>query len=455
MNIISEYFVNNIRLGICIFPSDALSHIELGKKMREFTTFYGLRFAELVSKNDTPIIVCHSDSIESGLAELAQKCDHVFFMASGARVYDNSLFFEIKELIQKHPHYLAAAHILEWKENWYELHHQFVLVNTKNWIKAGKPQFGGWTPCEEELPEIVRSVENFHDDYTPIWIKFTGNFSRRKHSKQGWNFINQAARHKMEIINWDQKIRNKRTYYYPESGSEAFLRALTTLVISEDANLNQKDLINQLVHTSNQIWLLNSEYMDLDFLGDKFETLALPAAGFKFLDVFRTNSLLNGKIIFYDYNYKSLEWIQHLYESNSLDILSLIINFKDREHFKLLGNEVFDKNGFFTKGFIESYRKTINYFGGTSFFKQHIQHFRKTPVEFIRIDLLKEPELLIRKLQGRSAINISNIFCTDFTNVTMGMNGANESYKNFLSLLPKDSLLLGHDPFCHYSRKVI
>jgi hypothetical protein len=457
MNIITTPFVNDINLAICIFPADTLHHAELEERMMDYTTFYALRFSQLCDQQ-MPLEVYHAASIEAGLQDLCKKYDHILFMAAGVRIYDISIILDIKKVITDNPNYFVAAHILDWKDKWYELHHQFILVDTKKWIAAKNPVYGGWIEQTEELPIIERSKENFHDDYTPLWIKFTGRYEIQTHQKQGWNFINQAARNNYDIINWDGKIRAKRTYYYPESNSDDFLKALKTLSISASANFNQKNIISQIKNIGSQIWVLNSENMDLELNGETFDTIALPAAGFKFLDVFYKKSLTNnGKLILFDYNEKSIAWLKYVYTENR-NIEELFLDFEFKSDFKFLEGAVFgnksDGSLAFTKPFVDSLQKTKEFFGGEDNFKNLVQEFRNLKnVEFIKADLFSDSESLTNNLVEKTAINISNIFCTDFSIAYYGMSQTTDKLRNFIGSLKTETLILGQDSYCRLIRK--
>lgn len=459
MNIITTPFINDVNLAICIFPADTLHNQELTSRMMDYTTFYALRFNQLCD-SQTPLEVFHAESIETGLQDLCNQYDHILFMAAGVRIYDMSILFDIQKIIHDNPNYFVSAHILHWGDKWYELHHQFVLVDTKKWIAAKSPVYGGWNETAEELPVIVRSKENFHDDYTPHWIKFTGNYEIQKHQKQGWNFINQAARNNYDIINWDGKIRSKRTYYYPESNSDEFLTALKTLSISSTANFNQKNIISQLRKTGSQIWVLNSENMDLDLDGETFDSIALPAAGFKFLDVFNKNSLNDdGKLILFDYNEKSIKWLEYVY-NETRNVEELIRDFEFRADFKFLDGPVFSSmntnSTVFTKQFVDSFQVTKNFFGGSEIFNQLINKFRSfEKVEFINVNLFNDTSLLTTKLVGKTAINISNIFCTDFSNAYYGMKLTTEKLRGLIADLQTETLIVGQDSYCRQIKKRI
>lgn len=448
MNIIEGKFINDVDLAICIFPADTIKNQELSKRMVEYTKFYALRFNQL-ARNENTISIYECDSIDDGMNKLCTLHKNILFMAAGVRIYDMSIIFDIREEILSKPNYMAFGHILEWNEDWYELHHQFVLVNSENWIKCGRPDYGGWQHTTEDLPVIERSPQNFHDDYTPLWIRYTGEFKQQKHTKQGWNYFNASSRHDCEIGNWNHTIRTKRTYYYPETTGDELLKSLKTLTNCGVTNPNQIRLINILQNVSDQIWVLNSEHMKIEFQAEEqYSCAAFPAAGFKFLEILHKNKLFpDGKLILYDYNPKSIEWLQTILHSKQTP-LELIQDFVYKKSFKCLNCDVFTDKGNLTKEFISSYQRTVSYFGGEENFNTLIDKFRRTNLTFVQCDLFNSPETLCDHLTENTLINVSNIFCTDFSNAHYGLKETEKRYNNFLTLLPTKTRVIGFGPNC-------
>lgn len=445
MNIVQGRFENNIDLAVCIFPSDMLKHDQLKDIMTDYTTFYAHRLEQISSKLD----IVYANSIDQGLEKYSQY-KHILFMAAGVRIYDAGIILEIVEEIEKHPNYLAAAHILEWKDNWYELHHQFVLVNRDNWNNIGKPQFGSWQSDTEELVVVERSIENFHDDYTPLWIKDTGRRQSQHHNKQGWNFIDKGLRADLDIINWNHSIRSKRTYYYPETASAAFFKSYITRKLNPSViNFNQKRLINEMIDgVSDQIWAINSEHLYIRNFRKKYDTVALPASGFKYLDIFKSNALQPlGEIIIYDYNQLSLDWIYHIYTSESTDIKKLVKTFPHNKYLKWFGYNNTDIiiNGELADGFVESFKATKDYFDGK--FEQYLIQFRNSPVKFIKTDLIDNYFNLLNEIgDSRCLLHISNIYSTDFLVSAIGLKNANRLFDRFAAILHPNTKIIGHTP---------
>jgi hypothetical protein len=439
-------FDNKINLAICVYPNDGCNFKPLLDKMIEYTLFYAYRIKELSSNLD----IIHADSIDQGLIENSDY-DHILFMAAGARIYDSSIIFDIKKEILDNSSYLAAAHILDWKQDWYELHQQFVLVNVKHWKNIGQPKFGDRTPGTDRLVVLQRSELNYHDDYTPLWIKDTRQRQLQYHSRPGWNFIDQALKNNLKILNWDQTVRNKRTYYYPESQSKDFYFALLDKDPSKVTNPNQQKLIKELATgVADQIWVINSENMNILNNEQQYEVVALPASGFKYLDIFKSNALTkSGEIVIYDYNKKSLEWIQHIYTSKETNIEQLIKTFPHKNHLIWFGHSNPDilANNKLDKNFLTSFQITVDYYGGQQKFLKYLNEFRNANVSFVQTDLYFNPYNLVSKLDiKKSLVHISNIFATDYMIANIGLEQSYQYLTNFLNILHPNTRVVGHTP---------
>ena len=63
--------------------------------------------------------------------------------------------------------------------------------------------------------------------------------------------------------------------------------------------------------------------------------------------------------------------------------------------------------------------------------------------------------LLTTKLVGKTAINISNIFCTDFSNAYYGMKLTTEKLRGLIADLQTETLIVGQDSYCRQIKKRI
>ena len=107
------------------------------------------------------------------------------------------------------------GHVLDYKEKYYELHHQCFVVNLEYYREFGCPEFGYPQNKVVSLEKTVRSAENFHDEYTPYWVDADINQEGKKDyvpEHEGWNIINESVVNKKRIWNFSQKLRNLKTY---------------------------------------------------------------------------------------------------------------------------------------------------------------------------------------------------------------------------------------------------
>jgi len=98
---------------------------------------------------------------------------------------NSSFFFEnIKEMINSN--IALMGHVLDYKEKHYFLHEQCFFINLKSWKLSNSPLYFS---KEKQLLDIHRSLENFHDDYTPKWIKSGKNKKIYEETLPGGNLI--------------------------------------------------------------------------------------------------------------------------------------------------------------------------------------------------------------------------------------------------------------------------
>ena len=379
-------------------------------------------------------IICR-DEIHEILQE-ALDCGYGYCVvqSSGCTLKSFNFDEEIADFIENN-NFGIAGHILNWPGKWLELHPQFFIVNVSAWESVGCPEFGDWYSEEQMLPVIERSVENFHDDYTPIWVKYSGREEMQPNSGRGWNILRSMLVNNFPVITLSEKLRLNKFYYYPECDTEKFEDSIKTLTPYEGQNWNQKTMLSEVKSVKDQIWLFNSETMDITN-GGSFDLVANTASGFKLLDIFRNGKLNeNGKVIVYDFNVKSLQWYKHFHSWKNTNLVDCIRSFSQKDHFTWSGKT---SNEYFEDGsFVGLYNDLMNYFGGPKNFGRYWRLFKKTPTKFVVVDLYQEPEKFANIFvgKGRKFINLSNIFSTDATTIIYGHNEVQSCQQKCLSSL--------------------
>ena len=413
-----QYDVGSRKIAYGVYNQrERIGNEEMYLRAKSATMFY----LELIAtKQKIKNAVFSKDTIEEILTETADRgFEYCVVLAAGCLLKDRKFSDHLDSFIENND-FGVAGHPL-WKQGrWLELHHQFFIVNLKAWRAAGSPDFGHWQQGEHLLPVIERSDENFHDDYTPLWVKPTGEHSLQHNPCQGWKLLSAMFDNNQPVITLSEELRLAKFYIYPEHRTEEFLNSIKTLTPYEGINWNQNKWIEDALAVKDQIWLFNSESMKV-YNSGKFDLAANTASGFKLLDLFREHKLNpNAKIVVYDFNSLSLDWYRHFWSWPSDNLLECIRAFPSRDKFTWTGNWEGSYNEYapFKKHLFELFE----FFGGESKFKEYWQQFKHTRTEFYQIDLYQNSEQLARLFsdKGRKWVNLSNIFSTDATQMIYG-----------------------------------
>lgn len=156
-----------------------------------------------------------------------------------------------------------AGHLLD-RKDYYCIDPQFFCLNIKVWDQIGRPRF-------ERKPQrttfssvaVVRSRENFHDGYTPLWIKPTAD--KQDYTLDFLDFGTHAIYKFLDngytLININQDIRNRKYYLYPDYNADELTELFTTWNTPSEIPVKQYyDVINwQFDNYDRTVYILNSE----------------------------------------------------------------------------------------------------------------------------------------------------------------------------------------------------
>jgi len=129
---------------------------------------------------------------------------------------------ELTEWLKNNENFTLVGHILDKNDKFYELHHQFFMVNVTWWKEAGRPKIG-----QEEFnmawqtTEPIRSDQNWHDAYTPHWIEKGNNICSYTGRRFGWNLI-QTALEYGKVHSFNERQRDSKYYLYPEVKGDTY-----------------------------------------------------------------------------------------------------------------------------------------------------------------------------------------------------------------------------------------
>lgn len=161
-------------------------------------------------------------SIDEALAHAAQSdCLYSVNLALGGFFSGRTEFFaEIMTWIRANPDFYLIGHLLDRKDRWYEIHEQSFAINMQVYRQLGCPQFGKEQVMTAEMPAVERSTENFHDDYTPFWLKPAAGSVAIHKAKPGHGLISAGIRAGHTLHAFPQVIRDSKYFFYPTTRGE-------------------------------------------------------------------------------------------------------------------------------------------------------------------------------------------------------------------------------------------
>ncbi|MBY0384024.1 aspartyl/asparaginyl beta-hydroxylase domain-containing protein [bacterium] len=223
----------------------------------------------------------------------------------------------------------VIGHLLDRKERWFGLHPQSFFINLKIWEKLGRPSFGEFS-APLELPNILRSEENVHDNYTPLYLRPKEGKSIFQPEVFGWNWVRAAMQSNFQMLNIPNDLREKKQFLYPEQNQAALEKRLTKIntPLNELKNMStlsthQEEVFEQLhieaFGLDKKLFLFNTEQARSPYQEARIKKIdafvGLPA-GFMDMHLLHRHKLNeNAQIIYFDINNSMLEIKKELFEN--------------------------------------------------------------------------------------------------------------------------------------------
>jgi len=372
--------------------------------------------------------------------------DYAYIVAYGHRCINMTIVDEMIAYAEEND-YSMLGHILQdspkdSSAGFYSLHHQTVLINMEKWRQAGKPSWGTYGIVNEiELPTINRSVENFHDDYTPYWIKPAGEtISYSGTVREGYMLVSAFIKHGFAIGNFPQQIRNSKQHIYPDSGPE-----LEKFLSSKEPTLDSITESNQkffLGHTSfaptqNKVFVFNTDPMiqeSMTFNKDtRLDNIYCVAAGFKPMQLMdRCKWHQNTRMVYFDYSESALNFKKWLCENwDGRNYIAAI------ETYKTKVDTEFKPIWFSGRDITPEWVRTMEVFGGEDAWLELWQKYREIPHKYIKTNLFGDYTELIADMEqnkrGRNnLIWFSNSFNTEAAVRNFNRRRLQDLYLKFL-----------------------
>lgn len=222
------------------------------------------------------------------LREAAKNFQIAVVFSTGTEFITGTSFFEFVESLNPDLFFLYG-HILDRKDAYYELHSQCYVINLGRYRELGCPAIGQQTlGAQHTQIEPSRSMDNYHDDYTPVWIDQGSQLRQYNHRAHGWNIlsIGLSTQPGGSIKPFSESVRREKKHYYPENKTEFFSHVSW-------AYARQHHCENELVHQEN-----TEDTPNLDGITQIFT----PAAGGWWM------AYPGRRVVVYDYNENSLSY---------------------------------------------------------------------------------------------------------------------------------------------------
>lgn len=377
-------------------------------------------------------------------------------------------FFELLFDYIDNNEFFLLGHILDYKESYFELHHQCFLVNLELLRQFHFPPYG--TPINDPQSLLVtdRSEENFHDEYTPHWIEGhrSGFRKWRIPRHEGWNLINSSIEHGYKVHNFTHEMRSFKTFLYPTAFTNNFELALKDPYKVEELELNpcQKHFLRGMAYNwdvgKKSIFLFNTEdigYSHRKVPEDKkLDALFSVASGFKTLKILGDNSFHSStKVIYFDYCSNALDFRQRMLATwdgrNFVDFLKAHQDIYRYGHYqcipradvsRLPGDAAFADIPQENTDYHQHERlwqKTLDEFGGAAEFQWVWKAVQDLDHHYVACDLLADSfplaPLLCEFIQKEVAWYWSNSFSVETAFTFMNEKKIWEGFENFSFLL--------------------
>ena len=168
--------------------------------------------------------IIDTDDLDQAFAKVPADTEWLVITSLGHCSQDRNLFDECIQLCKQSGNPMMC-HIMDYPDQYPHLHPQLVVVNYQLYNAVGKPSWNYQAePAEFTSVGIQSSLEKFHDNYTPHWIKTNGREQLYQVSElqTGAKVIRKFVEQGFTISNFSDTIRDKKFYLYPETNINEF-----------------------------------------------------------------------------------------------------------------------------------------------------------------------------------------------------------------------------------------
>jgi hypothetical protein len=289
MNVI-EFKSTNTQIAYCFVDNTHQYTSAWTRELIKNQSDYSI--SNLIAKKYSVYQGQSEDRLLNHVANLGYKTAVVF--STGTEFINGDSFF--KQVVDiSTTDFFIYGHILDRNEAYYELHHQCFVINLDKYRLLGCPEIGQQQlGLSHNKLAPIRSIENIHDNYTPVCVEIGTVETTYQHKLHGYNIISSGLAAGYKINAFTHEMRKNKKHYYPENQQE-FLKH------SEWIYTRQNYCATEFIHTEN-----TETIKPLTGI----QQIYTPASGTHWLDIIDTSNPVT--VVFYDYNEHALEyWKTH------------------------------------------------------------------------------------------------------------------------------------------------
>jgi len=322
------------------------------------------------------------------------------------------------------------------------LHNQCIVLDLLVWKEVGCPEFEWVNIVDDRLNNLVRSVENFHDEYTPYWVgpDKTDEIVNLEHREFGSVVIEKLVEAGYRIINFDDELRRQKWHLYPNHEYEILNNFFKTGEIDKESNLYKsaiRDVLWQKESLSKTVYILNTEEIvndDTSNVKTPIDHYIVVAGGFKpALLAHKFGYHANTKITVMDISDAGINFQKYMRENWNGDLVSYpqrIIEFSNVYPDYDLAWRSWNSMESEINKFLEEMNLTLDKF-------QHAwQEYCNIECEYVKTDFLTDPSKLIEAVNTGENKNffvwVSNAFDMSWTVFLLGRNNALAKFDSLL-----------------------
>ena len=246
-------------------------------------------------------------------------------MKNGTFMNSSFLFENLQKMIDDN--IALMGHVLDFKERYYFIHEQCFFLNLKSWKLSGSPEYYS---DNIDVTKIQRSPTNFHDNYTPHWVKKDDGLADVSKVLPGGYMMSELLKADYNVSPFTE-VRALKWFTYHGDTMKCLMKSLS---------LNAKEYHHGFFSTETE------EIKEVN-LNDKVDTLISIASAFHPFKVIKKSNINPKNILMYDISLDAIQIYQRMLMGwNGKDYVELLANsnFKYRTgHTEELAQKSFDE----------------------------------------------------------------------------------------------------------------